>query len=192
MPQRHSAGGGVCGLDHRFHGLTIAQLRGELKNRAVPSNDTARLNARIMVHTDVVAIETGELGKFLRARRGGVRPQDVGLPAGVRMRRTPGLRREELAALAGVSIDYYARLEQGKETNPSVSVLDALAGALLLDDDAHAHLYAIANQAAGRTLPARRLAGRSVRPAIELLIEQLRPVPGVCPQPHQRRARRQH
>jgi transcriptional regulator with XRE-family HTH domain len=130
-----------------------------------------------MVHNDVVAMEAGELGGFLRARRGRVRPQDVGLPAGTGMRRTPGLRREELAALAGVSIDYYARLEQGKETNPSASVLDALAGALLLDDDAHAHLYAIANQAAGRTLPARRLAGRSVRPAIELLIEQLRPSP---------------
>ena len=72
------------------------------------------------------------------------------------VRRTPGLRREELAALAGVSIDYYARLvERGKETNPSASVLDVLAGVLLLDDEAHAHLYAIANQAAGRTLPAR-------------------------------------
>ncbi|HEX2299628.1 MAG TPA: helix-turn-helix transcriptional regulator, partial [Pseudonocardiaceae bacterium] len=59
------------------------------------------------------------LAAFLRARRARVGPKDVGLPVGVGLRRTPGLRREELAALAGVSVDYYIRLEQGKETNPS-------------------------------------------------------------------------
>ena len=64
-----------------------------------------------------------ELGRFLRARRARVRPEDVGLPAGLGMRRTPGLRREELAALAGVSIHYLTRLEQGKETNPSAGIL---------------------------------------------------------------------
>lgn len=60
-----------------------------------------------------------QLGEFLRARRSRLGPADVGLPAGVGPRRTPGLRREELAAVAGLSIDYYIRLEQGKETNPS-------------------------------------------------------------------------
>ena len=97
------------------------------------------------------------------------------------MRRTPGLRREELAALAGVSIDYLTRLEQGKETNPSAGVLDALAGALLLDPDAHAHLYALANQAAHRTPPAPRrdhaASAQPVRPAGEQLLERLRPSP---------------
>ena len=63
--------------------------------------------------------EQTELGRFLRTRRAGVRPDDVGLPAGPGTRRTPGLRREELATLAGVSIDYYTRLERGKETRPS-------------------------------------------------------------------------
>lgn len=60
--------------------------------------------------------EQTELGRFLRTRRAGVRPAEVGLPAGLGTRRTPGLRREELATLAGVSIDYYTRLERGKET----------------------------------------------------------------------------
>jgi transcriptional regulator with XRE-family HTH domain len=123
----------------------------------------------------------GELSVFLKARRARIRPDDVGLPSGVGIRRTPGLRREELAALAGVSIDYLTRLEQGKETNPGTAVLDALARALLLDADAHAHLYALANQAAHRTPPPRTGAdarsGHAVRPSVEQLLERLRPSP---------------
>lgn len=106
-------------------------------------------------------------------------PADLGLPAGTGRRRTPGLRREELAALAGVSIDYYIRLEQGKETNPSGSVLNALAQALRLDDEATAHLYALADHAAGRT-PRRRhrqYPQQAVRPGIRQLLETLRPCP---------------
>ena len=120
---------------------------------------------------------SNELGGFLRARRAGIRPADVGLPAGTGLRRTPGLRREELAALAGVSIDYYIRLEQGKETNPSSSVLDMLAHALMLDEDEHAHLYALADHAARRTPPARRGAHRPVREGLRLLLSTLRPCP---------------
>lgn len=134
-----------------------------------------------IVHNRRMVIGDGELGAFLRARRARVRPEDIGLPASSGIRRTPGLRREELAALAGVSIDYLTRLEQGKETNPGSTVLDALAGALLLDADAHAHLYALANQAAHRTPPARAASrafdDRSVRPSIEQLLERLRPSP---------------
>ena len=74
-----------------------------------------------------------ELGRFLRARRSQLTPADVGLAAGVGLHRTPGLRREEVAALAGVSIDYYTRLERAKETRPSPAVTDALARALKLD-----------------------------------------------------------
>lgn len=110
-----------------------------------------------------------ELGAFLRARRARVQPDHVGLPTGPGPRRTPGLRREELAALAGVSIDYYIRLEQGKETGPSGAVLAALAAALHLDQDATAHLYALANHAARRTPPLPptigSLNGSPVRPA---------------------------
>ena len=105
-----------------------------------------------------------ELGDFLRSRRAGLRPKDVGLPHGAGPRRTPGLRREELAALAGLSIDYYIRLEQGKETNPSAPILDGLTQALRLDDEERSHLYALANHAAGRTARAYRQASRVVRP----------------------------
>ncbi|WP_039940939.1 helix-turn-helix transcriptional regulator [Streptomyces himastatinicus] len=83
------------------------------------------------------------LGAYLRARRELIRPEDVGLPAAGR-RRVPGLRREELALLAGISADYYLRLEQGRDRHPSAQVVDALARALRLDDDATAHLHRLA------------------------------------------------
>ena len=73
------------------------------------------------------------------------------MPPGPGTRRTSGLRREEVAALAGLSIDYYIRLEQGKESNPSGPILDGLARAFRLNKEEHAHLYALANHAAGRT-----------------------------------------
>ncbi|MGX8907160.1 helix-turn-helix domain-containing protein [Streptomyces netropsis] len=79
------------------------------------------------------------LGDFLRARRGRVAPEHVGLIGG-RRRRVRGLRREELAQLAGISVDYYVRLEQGRATQPSPEVLDALAGALGLDAAERGHL----------------------------------------------------
>ncbi|MGV9679363.1 helix-turn-helix transcriptional regulator [Nocardia sp. NPDC003482] len=84
-----------------------------------------------------------EFAEFLIARRARLRPEDVGLPVG-RRRRTPGLRREEVAALAGVSADYLARLEQGRDTNPSTSVLGALADALRLNDVERHHFVKLA------------------------------------------------
>ncbi|MFH8371778.1 helix-turn-helix domain-containing protein [Streptomyces sp. NPDC018031] len=83
------------------------------------------------------------LGGFLRARRGRVAPEQVGI-AGGRRRRVRGLRREELAQLAGISVDYYVRLEQGRATQPSPEVLDALAGALGLDTAERRHLGTLA------------------------------------------------
>ncbi|MFJ8077948.1 helix-turn-helix transcriptional regulator [Streptomyces sp. NPDC096176] len=118
-----------------------------------------------------------EFGKFLRARRGDVRPADVGLPARTGTRRTPGLRREELAALAGVSIDYYVRLERGKETRPSPSVVDALADALRLDEEARGFLRELAARAARRAPEPRPLPSRRVRPTVTQLLETLRPNP---------------
>jgi transcriptional regulator with XRE-family HTH domain len=94
-----------------------------------------------------------ELGDFLRARRSRLRPADVGLVPGGR-RKVSGLRREELALLAGLSTDYYQRMEQGREVRPSDEVLDAIAGALGLDDDERRHLFALA-RAARRPVPAR-------------------------------------
>jgi transcriptional regulator with XRE-family HTH domain len=91
-------------------------------------------------------VSTSDLGPFLKARRGHVQPDDVGLP-GHTPRRVPGLRREEVALLAGVSVDYYARLEQGRERNPSPSVLNAIASALCLDPDQRDHLFRLAGLA---------------------------------------------
>src|SRR6202008_267565 len=84
------------------------------------------------------------VGDYLRARRGQVRPEDVGLTAGAR-RRVRGLRREELATLAGISSEYYLRLEQGRDTNPSPQILDALARALQLDIKGAEYLYQLAS-----------------------------------------------
>jgi transcriptional regulator with XRE-family HTH domain len=92
----------------------------------------------------VVGVDSkNALGEFLRARRERVRPEDVGLSGGG-LRRVPGLRREEVALLAGISSDYYLRLEQGRDRNPSVQVLEALARVLRLDASATAHLLSLA------------------------------------------------
>ncbi|MEU7852232.1 helix-turn-helix transcriptional regulator [Nonomuraea sp. NPDC049141] len=87
-----------------------------------------------------------ELAEFLRSRRARVTPQDVALPSGGQ-RRTPGLRRQEVAQLAGMSIDYYIRLEQGRGPHPSRQVLNALARALMLGQDERVHLFNLAGQA---------------------------------------------
>src|SRR5690606_17954652 len=110
--------------------------------------------------------EENRLGDYLRARRELVTPADIGLPVhGIR--RVPGLRREEVALLAGISSDYYLRLEQGRDRNPSAQVLDALARVLLLDDTATAYLH----QLAAPRPRARRRASR--RPALPPPTEQL-------------------
>lgn len=84
--------------------------------------------------------ENGELREFLRIRRAHVQPEDVGIQTGGQ-RRVPGLRREEVAMLAGVSLDYYARLEQGRALQPSDQVLDAIARALRLVEVERLYLH---------------------------------------------------
>lgn len=98
-------------------------------------------------------VSTSDLGPFLKARRDHVQPDDVGLATHT-TRRVPGLRREEVAMLAGVSVDYYARLEQGRERNPSASVLNAIACALVLDPDQREHLFRLADLAPTNSTPA--------------------------------------
>jgi transcriptional regulator with XRE-family HTH domain len=94
---------------------------------------------------------TPRLGEFLRARRGQVGPEAHGIAGGAR--RTPGLRREEVAMLAGVSTDYYVRLEQGRERHPSQQVVAALATALLLEAEAAEYLRGLASDATSRRRP---------------------------------------
>lgn len=98
---------------------------------------------------------TNPLGAYLRARREQVTPERAGLPV-TGARRVPGLRREELALLAGISADYYLRLERGRDRNPSIQVVDALARALQLDPDHLAHVRALASGTAGPPAPPRR------------------------------------
>jgi transcriptional regulator with XRE-family HTH domain len=109
-----------------------------------------------------------ELGAFLRSRRERLRPEDVGLPSGSR-RRTPGLRREEVAVLAHISTEYYVRLEQGRAPRPSGEVLAGIAGALRLTDAESGHLHVLAGTAPRRT----GLHRRDVRPSILALLERL-------------------
>ncbi|MEV7807781.1 helix-turn-helix transcriptional regulator [Microbispora sp. NPDC088329] len=113
-------------------------------------------------------MDSNHLGDFLRARRAGLQPEDVGM-ASYGARRVAGLRREEVAVLAGVNADYYTRLEQGRERNPSPQVLDALSRALRLDADARAHLYLLAGTAPGYR-PSAHVADR-VSPALRQLMD---------------------
>lgn len=112
-----------------------------------------------------------ELGDFLRARRERLDPQALGI-ARVRRRRTPGLRREEVAELAGIGVDWYIRLEQGRDVSPSLATVDSLARALRLKPAEHAHLRALARVADRRafvpeTVPdvIRRIVGETSQPA---------------------------
>ncbi|CAL9564052.1 hypothetical protein SUDANB176_04703 [Streptomyces sp. enrichment culture] len=116
-----------------------------------------------------------ELSEFLRTRRARLKPEDVGLPDFGRHRRVPGLRREELAQLAGVSVAYYTRLEQGNGQNVSAEVLDSIARALRLTDAEHAHLTHLAKPKQHRKKQAAR--GRQVRPALRQLLDSLDTVP---------------
>ncbi|SDC91408.1 helix-turn-helix transcriptional regulator [Rhodococcus tukisamuensis] len=99
-----------------------------------------------------------DLREFLRSRRARISPEQAGLPEFPGVRRVPGLRREEVAQLAGVSVDYYVRLERGRNTHVSVSVLEAVARALQLDDTERDHLFALAKptRRRPRATPAQR------------------------------------
>lgn len=110
----------------------------------------------------------GPLGEFLRGRRSRTTPARVGLPGSGR-RRVAGLRREEVALLARVSVDYYIRLEQGRERRPSAQVLDALGEALALDEDGRLHLHRLAGQSPRQT---RVAAAEQVDPSLLQLMDE--------------------
>jgi transcriptional regulator with XRE-family HTH domain len=125
----------------------------------------------------VIDSDPTELGGFLRSRREAVSPADVGLPVGIR-RRTPGLRRAELATLAGISVDYLIRLEQGRDRRPSAQVLAALADALRLSEDERNVLRRFSIHTTGAELcPAVTPPARTVRPTVRAILDQLEPAP---------------
>jgi len=119
--------------------------------------------------------EADDVGAFLTARRAALRPEDVGLPPTAH-RKVAGLRREEVAQLAAISVDYYTRLEQGR-VRASAAVLSTLARALRLDDDQQTYLYAVAGKNDAR--PRRRRTVQKVRPAMLRLLEQITETPAV-------------
>jgi transcriptional regulator with XRE-family HTH domain len=115
----------------------------------------------------------GLLAEYLKARRALVRPEDVGLPAPTAHRRVAGLRREEVAMIAGISSDYYLRMEQGRELNPSSTVLNGLVKALRLDRDAALHLHEIARPSLGTAM----FSDRMLSPSTLELVESMRMIP---------------
>ena len=115
-----------------------------------------------------------ELQEFLTSRRARITPDRAGLPTFAGTRRVPGLRREEVALLAGVSVDYYTRLERGNAGGVSETVLDAVARALQLDDTERAHLFDLAR---ATPLRRRRRARQQVRPAVQQMLDALNDVP---------------
>ncbi|MFD7903839.1 helix-turn-helix transcriptional regulator [Kitasatospora sp. NPDC059747] len=118
---------------------------------------------------------TKELAAFLRTRRERLDPKDFGLPSRQQARRTPGLRREEVAELAGVSIDYIARLEQARGLRPSANVVEALARALRLAPDERAYLFNLAQQ---RPRNADKPA-TTAAPPLARLVADLSPLPAL-------------
>ncbi|WP_439677709.1 helix-turn-helix domain-containing protein [Embleya sp. MST-111070] len=121
-----------------------------------------------------------ELGGFLRDRRAAVTPAEVGLPDGPR-RRDPGLRRSELAGLAGVSVEYLTRLEQGRDRRPSGQVLAALADALRLTSEERVHVRLLARAAGGNAFSyaAVEPPTRTIRPTVRALLDRLEPAPAL-------------
>jgi transcriptional regulator with XRE-family HTH domain len=121
-----------------------------------------------------------EIRDFLTSRRARITPEQAGLPAYGGNRRVAGLRREEVALLAGVSIDYYTRLERGKATGVSESVLEGLARALQLDEAERAHLFDLVRAASTATRPRRRSASSArqrVRPSVRRILDSMTTTP---------------
>ncbi len=118
-----------------------------------------------------------EVREFLTSRRARIVPEQAGLPAFGRNRRVAGLRREEVALLAGVSVDYYTRLERGNLHGVSEGVLEALAGALQLDEAERAHLFDLARAVSTTAGPRRRPAQQRVRPGVQRILDAMTGVP---------------
>jgi transcriptional regulator with XRE-family HTH domain len=140
------------------------------------------MGTRTGVGTEAGAADTAvahrrrpELAAFLRSRRARVTPADVGMPPGLR-RRTPGLRREEVAQLSGVGVTWYTWLEQGRPINASAQVLDAVARTLRLDPPEREHLYHLAEVP---YTPAPEALVQSVGPEVQGIIDALAPRPAV-------------
>ncbi len=114
-----------------------------------------------------------EIREFLTSRRAKITPEQAGLPTFGETRRVPGLRREEVSVLAGVSVDYYTRLERGNTSGVSETVLEAIARALQLDDAERAHLFDLARAQQTTSRPRRRSSAQRVRPGLQRMLDAM-------------------
>ncbi|HTI27006.1 MAG TPA: helix-turn-helix transcriptional regulator [Kutzneria sp.] len=120
---------------------------------------------------------SAEIADFLRTRRARISPDTAGVPADGRPRRVPGLRRDEVARLAGISIEYYTRLEQGRAGNPSPEIIAAVSQALRLDGTEHEHLTNLLTKPGGAARRASASGPQRVRPGLYLMLQTLDHVP---------------
>jgi transcriptional regulator with XRE-family HTH domain len=120
-----------------------------------------------------------EIREFLTSRRAKIAPEQAGLPVYGGSRRVPGLRREEVSLLAGVSVDYYTRLERGNMNGVSESVLEALARALQLDEAERAHLFDLARAAGPMARTRRRSAPKQIRPSVRRILDAMTDAPAL-------------
>jgi transcriptional regulator with XRE-family HTH domain len=125
---------------------------------------------------DLVDTRT-ELREFLASRRARLSPQEAGVPLYGGRRRVPGLRRDELANLTGVSVEYYTKLERGNAQGVSDSVLEALARALQLDEAERAHLFSLARTSSTTARARRRPAQQRIRPGVQALLDAMTDIP---------------
>src|SRR5262245_57293 len=163
----------------RHRAATERRQEGRLAPGPVRARLIARNRGMMVAVTDSATAGNlaCELGAFLRARRERTTPRDVGLPDSGR-RRTPGLRREEVATLAGVSVDYLVRLEQGRDLHPLAEVLVALADAMRLAEDERRHLFFLGAKSGREMLcPSQVELARSVPPTVTAVLEALDPTP---------------
>ena len=142
-----------------------AELRPAGGSAGPPSREPRHVAA-----SDIARERRNALGVYLQARRARITPESAGVPS-IGRRRVPGLRREEVAMLAGISVDYYLRLERGRDRNPSSQVLEALARVLQLDDEHRAHLIALAQRSSPGSDDAPR--GASPDPGVLTLVESM-------------------
>jgi transcriptional regulator with XRE-family HTH domain len=149
----------------------VSPVENNVGKGAVREIARARRRAALKLHSD--ERRRGELAHFLRSRRASLKPQDVGLPNGGR-RRTPGLRREEVAQLAGVGATWYTWLEQGRDVRASLDVLEALARALRLDQAERTHLILLGR---GEEPPPCKAPAERASATLRRLIENLGPNP---------------
>ena len=166
--------GSCCGF--RFHAFNATVICYRPGVTVVPGNARPSLVPSTARSVDAMT-QSDDVRKFLTSRRARITPEEAGLPVYGGNRRVTGLRREEVAMLAGMSIDYYIRLERGNLSGASDSVLEALGRALKLDEAETAHLFDLARAATAAPRVRRKRSPQTVRPSVQRVIDAITAAP---------------